>query len=53
VILAASFAVLFARHSSWHAFTVFFCANEGVAENARLEKIKAEHNMSTDDLFMS
>jgi hypothetical protein len=53
VILAASFAALFARHSSWQAFTVFFCANEGVAENASPEKIRAEHKMSTDGLYIS
>jgi hypothetical protein len=53
VILAASFAALLALHSSSQAFTVFFCANEGVAENARPEKITAEHTRSTNRLFMS
>jgi hypothetical protein len=53
VILAASFAVLLALHSSSQAFTVFFCASEGVEENARPEKITAEHTISTVRLFMS
>jgi hypothetical protein len=53
VILAASFAALFALHSSSQAFTVFFCANEGVTENAKPEKTAAKHMMSTDGLFMS
>ena len=52
VILAASFAALLALHSSSQAFTVFFCASEGVAENARPEKITAEHTISTVRLFM-
>jgi hypothetical protein len=42
-----------ALHSSSQAFTVFFCANEGVAENARPEKIIIEHTNSVDRLFMS
>ena len=53
VILAASFAALLALHSSSQAFTVFFCASEGVEENARPEKITAEHTISTVRLFMS
>jgi hypothetical protein len=53
VILAASFAALLARHSSWQAFTVFFCANEGVAENARPAKISAKQPKNTDRFFMS
>ena len=43
VIFAASFAALFARHSSWQAFTVFFCAKEGVAESARPAKMRKKH----------
>ena len=53
VILAASFAALLALHSSSQAFTVFFCASEGVEENERPEKITAEHTISTVRLFMS
>jgi hypothetical protein len=53
VILAASFAVLLALHSSSQAFTVFFCANEGAAENVRPEIITAEHTISIDRLIMS
>src|SRR6478752_632232 len=43
VIFAASFAALLARHSSWQAFTVFFCAKEGVAESARPAKMRKKH----------
>ena len=39
VILAALFAAFLFLHSSSQAFTVFFCASEGVAESARPEKI--------------
>jgi hypothetical protein len=52
VILAASFAALFARHSSWQALTVF-CAKEGVVESARPEKVMAQHISSIDRFFMS
>jgi hypothetical protein len=53
VILAASFAALFALHSSAQAFTVFFWANEGDGENARLDKITEAHTRKTHRLFMS
>ena len=53
VILAASFAALLALHSSSQALIVFFCANEGVAENARPEKIRAEHTISHHRLFIA
>ena len=52
VILAASFAALFARHSSWQALTVF-CVTEGVVESARPEKAMAQHISSIDRFFMS
>ena len=53
VILAASFAALLALHSSSQALIVFFCAKEGVAENARPEKIRAEHTISPNRLFIA
>ena len=53
VMLAASFSTLLARHSSWQALTVFFCANEGVAENARHPKISAKHPRNAGRFFMS
>src|SRR6476646_10359791 len=52
VILAASFAALLARHSSWQAFTVFFCANDAVVENARSAKMRAKKERKTDSFFM-
>jgi hypothetical protein len=52
VILAASFAALLALHSSSQALIVFFCAKEGVAENARPEKIRAEQTISPNRLFI-
>ncbi|MGC1857098.1 MAG: hypothetical protein WA725_10110, partial [Pseudolabrys sp.] len=52
VILAASFAALLARHSSWQSFTVFFCANEGVPENAKPAKMRAKQPMNIGRFFM-
>jgi hypothetical protein len=48
VTFAASFAALLARHSSWQALTVFFCANEGVAENAMPAKMRTKQPRNAD-----
>jgi hypothetical protein len=47
---AASFAALLARHSSWHAFTVFCCADTG-GDRAKAPKI-AEHMTKAKGIFI-
>jgi hypothetical protein len=53
VILLAWFAALLDRHSSWQAFSVFFCASEGVAEKATADKITVKQTVEIDRLFIS
>jgi hypothetical protein len=50
VIPAAWFAAWFARHSAWHAFTVFCWASAGVA--ATQNPANAEHITATKAVLM-